>query len=233
LSPKTPSFNDRKVYHKNSCGSSFQCLYWSNNAWIISACSFMGWVGLPDANIANSTATSNKCPHGDDVVWQYFDGYQNTTLKVSCMTACSSSPPTSPSDRVSDWDGSSLTAGTVVTYTCTSGSCIPVYAVCDPQSLQWTSLTSVPACDSCDSTSTEESPATLTTPTYCGSDGLLAFETVKRRRRVGSGRECQEYCAGIQGAEYFKWKKTGGKVCLCIKPVVKPRDNFEGGPVFC
>merc|ERR1712243_236523 len=86
---------------------------------------------------------------------------------------------------------------------------------------------------------------TLTTPTPssvtttpedsndCGSDGLPAFETVERRRRVQSGRECQEYCAGIQEAEYFKWKKTGVKVCSCIKPVVKPRDNFEGGPVFC
>merc|ERR1711962_386498 len=219
-----PSFNGRKVYRLSDCVYYHQCLYWSSNAWRIGPCNYI------DIHIrANSTATSNKCPHGDDVVWQYKD----ITLKVFCITACSSSPPTSPSDRVSDWDGSTLTAGTVVTYTCTSGSCIPVYAVCDPQSLQWTSLSSVPTCDSCDSTSTEESPATPTTPTYCGSDGLPAFESVKRRRRVESGRECQEYCARIQGAEYFKWKKTGRKVCSCIKPVVKPGDNFEGGPVFC
>ena len=46
----------------------------------------------------------------------------------------------------------------------------------------------------------------------CGSDGIPALNTVTRRRRVGSGLECQEYCAGIQGAEYFKWKKVrGGK----------------------
>merc|ERR1712180_125118 len=85
------------------------------------------------------------------------------------------------------------------------------------------------------STTTTPAPGTTTptTPTYCGSDGIPSLNTVTRRRRVGSGLECEEYCAGIQGAEYFKWKKTGAKVCWCINAGVKPRDNFEGGPVIC
>merc|ERR1711962_320584 len=89
--------------------------------------------------------------------------------------------------------------------------------------------------DSPTSTTTTSAPGTTTptTPTYCGSDGIPSLNTMTRRRRVGSGLECQEYCAGIQGAEYFKWKKTGAKVCWCIKTGVKPRDNFEGGPVNC
>merc|ERR1711962_1112301 len=73
----------------------------------------------------------------------------------------------------------------------------------------------------------------MTTTTDCGSDGIPSLNTVTRRRKVGSGLECQEYCAGIQGAEYFKWKKTGAKVCWCINAGVKPRDNFESGPVNC
>merc|ERR1712180_304108 len=89
--------------------------------------------------------------------------------------------------------------------------------------------------DSPTSTTTTPAPGTTTptTLTYCGSDGIPALNTVTRKRRVGSGLECQEYCAGIQGAEYFKWKKTGAKVCWCLKLGVKPRDNFVGGPVIC
>merc|ERR1712126_47161 len=93
------------------------------------------------------------------------------------------------------------------------------------------------SCNTDSPTSTTTSPApgttTPTTLTYCGSDGIPALNIITRRRKVGSGLECQEYCAGIQGAEYFKWKKTGAKVCWCIKLGVKPRDNFEGGPVIC
>merc|ERR1711962_1221990 len=89
--------------------------------------------------------------------------------------------------------------------------------------------------DSPTSTTTTLAPGTTTptTLTYCGSDGIPSLNTMTRRRRVGSGLECQEYCAGIQGAEYFKWKKTGAKVCWCINAGVKPRDNFESGPVNC
>jgi len=83
-------------------------------------------------------------------------------------------------------------------------------------------------------TTTTTTTTTMTTMTTdCGSDGIPALNTVTRRRRVGSGLECQEYCAGIQGAEYFKWKKIGAKVCWCIKLGIKPRDNFEGGYVTC
>merc|ERR1711962_620456 len=174
LYTSNPSSNDRKVYKLDSAN---YCLYWSNSTWRIAACTMVG----SGTYFIKSSATSKKCPHGGDLVWQY-PSNQDSTMKVSCTTACNSSPPTSPSDRVSDWDGSSLTAGSVVTYTCTTGSCIPVAAVCNPQSLQWTptSLESVLACDSCNSgvtpapttttpppvtTTTEDSPSTTTTLT--------------------------------------------------------------------
>merc|ERR1711962_455608 len=174
LYTSNPSSNDRKVYKLDSAN---YCLYWSHNTWRIAACTMVG----SGTYFIKSSATSKKCPHGGDLVWQY-PSNQDSTMKVSCTTACNSSPPTSPSDRVSDWDGSSLTAGSVVTYTCTTGSCIPVAAVCNPQSLQWTptSLESVLACDSCNSgetpapttttpppvtTTTEDSPSTTTTLT--------------------------------------------------------------------
>merc|ERR1711962_1270718 len=177
------SLNGRKVYKQLSCISNENlnnspCLYWCGNAWRITNCDTAFMFPCNYWDLAKSSPTSNKCPHSGDLIWQY--GNKNSSVKVSCITevrtevrtACSSAPPNSPSDRVSDWDGSSLTAGSVVTYTCTTGSCIPVTAVCDPESLQWTptSLESVLACDSCNSgvtpapTTTTPPPVTTTTP---------------------------------------------------------------------
>ena len=63
----------------------------------------------------------------------------------------------------------------------------------------------------------------------CGSDGIPALNTVTRRRKVGSGLECQEYCAGIQGAEYFKWKKVrGGKERMDKCTVFRPEPKSAG-----
>merc|ERR1711955_9902 len=115
-------------------------------------------------------------------------------MQVSCMNACSS-PPTSPSGRVSDWDGwmvGTAAPGTVVTYKCYPPviTCPPITSVCDPQSLQWT-VSSIPDCDSCTSigtnssatfattsvpvtTTTEEYPATPTTyPNVTCCDNVL------------------------------------------------------------
>ena len=38
-------------------------------------------------------------------------------VQVSCLAA----PPAAPAGATSNWDGSSNTAGTVITFTCTSG----------------------------------------------------------------------------------------------------------------
>ena len=55
------------------------------------------------------------------------------------------------------------------------------------------------------------------------------MNTVTTKRRVGSGLECQEYCAGIQGAEYFKWKKVrGGKERMVKCTVFRPEPKSAG-----
>ena len=38
-------------------------------------------------------------------------------MQVSCLAA----PPAAPTGATSNWDGSTNTAGTVITFTCTSG----------------------------------------------------------------------------------------------------------------
>ena len=63
-----PSINGRKVYKmRNSCNGDY-CLYWSNNAWRVDSC----WV-IPSKwpGRFHSSATSKKCPHGDDLTWQW------------------------------------------------------------------------------------------------------------------------------------------------------------------
>merc|ERR1711962_64803 len=152
LYTSNPTFNGRKVYKmKNSCSGDY-CLYWSSNVWRVSQCQYITY-DYPNG-IMYESANSKKCPHDSDLVWPRLK--RNHTMKFSCMTGCNSPPPTSPSYRNSDWDGSTLTAGpgTVVTYTCSFPSaCNHVTSQCDPQSLQWTSLSSVPDCFYCNSPS--------------------------------------------------------------------------------
>jgi len=239
LYTSNPTLNDRNVYKQD--GSDY-CLYYSNNAWRIVDCSNVG----SGSYYVKSSATSKKCPHGGDLVWQY-SSTQDTTMKYSCTTACSSSPPTSPTDRTSDWDGSSLTAGTVVTYTCTSGSCIPLSSVCDPSSLVWkpASLSSAASCSSCGGSGVTSgvttlppttTQATTMAPTYCGSGGLPAFSTTKMVKKIKTGLDCQKYCAGITDSTYFKWKthkKVTKRVCWCLKVIIKVKNKYESGPVTC
>merc|ERR1712080_359190 len=203
-----PTLNDRSVYKQE--GGDY-CLYYSVSAWRIIDCTNVG----SGSYYVESSSTSKKCAEGGDLVWQY-SNTQDPSMKVSCTTACSSSPPTSPSDRTSDWDGSTLTAGTVVTYSCTTGTCIPLSSVCSPSSLLWTpsSLSSAPSRTSCGggggggvtSGGTTTVAATTAPPTYCGSGGLPAFTITKVVKKIPTGLDCQKYCGGVQGSEYFKWK---------------------------
>merc|ERR1711962_524117 len=138
-------------------------------------------------------------------------------------------PPRSPSDRTSDWDHSSLAAGTVITFTCTTGSCIPVAIVCDSDTFKWTptSLESVPACDSCNSgetptpapvtITTEETPASTTTPT-CGIPPRSPSDRVSDwdRSSLAAGTVITFTCttgscipvAIVCDSDTFKWTPT-------------------------
>ena len=49
---------------------------------------------------------------------------------------CTADPPAAPADGSTDWDGSSLAAGLVVTYSCPAAA-EHGKAVCDAATLEW------------------------------------------------------------------------------------------------
>ena len=57
--------------------------------------------------------------------------------------ACASDPPVTPSTAASDWDSSTKTIGTVVTYTCPDTT--ETKTVCDAETLAWIPAT-IPVC---------------------------------------------------------------------------------------
>jgi len=231
LYTSNPSLNGRKVYKmRNSCVRHDNpvdnyCLYWSSNAWRVSDCFDM--ITSDPISRFYSSATSKKCPHGGDLVWQW-SSTSNFTMKFSCMTGCSS-PPTTPSDRFSNWDGSTMTAGpgTVVTYTCSMLPYISQATICDPQSLQWSFLSSFPACESyiyglgnntsapvtttpaTVTTTTEQSPINATTyPNVTCCDNVLLSSTDTSFIEMNGN----VYFAGIYSLYKYKPSLNGRKV---------------------
>ena len=74
-------------------------------------------------------------------------GGQLRRVKLSSVTkipGCKTGPPSAPAGGSSDWDGSSKTGGTIVSYSCPD-STIHMKAVCDPATLTWTPA-DIPAC---------------------------------------------------------------------------------------
>merc|ERR1712226_692522 len=133
-----------------------------------------------------------------------------------------------------NWDGSTLTAGTVVTYTCTTGSCVSVSSVCDPTTLLWNpAAISAAACDTCGGGGPGPTTAAPTVaPTDCGmADKLPALVTTAQPKKMKTSVLCQQSCAGSDGngAEYFKFKPSKKVVknkCWCLKVDYKTKKKF-------
>eukprot|EP00091_Calanus_sinicus_P014704 TRINITY_DN3234_c0_g2_i2.p1 TRINITY_DN3234_c0_g2~~TRINITY_DN3234_c0_g2_i2.p1 ORF type:complete len:240 (-),score=42.48 TRINITY_DN3234_c0_g2_i2:112-759(-) len=85
-------------------------------------------------------------------------------MHAECTIMCSENPPAAPSGGSSDWDGTTKTAGTIVTYSCHSSSASKK-ATCDPTSASW--IPAVIPADLCGSetTTTGETPVSMTTTT--------------------------------------------------------------------
>ena len=99
------------------------------------------------------------CPH-TGLTWKYnSNGFQTEpSLKVdcnkskiffnvpcvNCSLGCAGDPPSAPAGSSSDWDNSSKSVGTSVTYTCRDVG-LKTRATCDPATLAWLPST-IPAC---------------------------------------------------------------------------------------
>jgi len=155
----SPSLNGRMVYKLESKD---YCLYFTrNDYWSVNRCSDLGSTSW----YIRSSSTTKQCVHGDGLVWQYSLTVDNT-MSAECSIECSNNPPTAPPGSTSDWDGSTKTAGTIVTYSCSS-SPTTKKAACDPVTTSWVPAT-IPS-DLCGAvattttTTTTQEPSTTTT----------------------------------------------------------------------
>merc|ERR1719312_1387233 len=124
-----PEVNDRMVYKLEGTSTEY-CLFYSYWRWAISKCENVGAGNY----YVKSADTSKKCVAGV-TGWQYSSN-PDSTMQVVCDDKCTTDPPATPAGSTSDWDSTSLSAGTLVTYTCTASS-KTMKTVCDPATLTW------------------------------------------------------------------------------------------------
>jgi len=151
----SPSKNGRMVYKLQSGD---YCLYFSDcNTWAINTCSNIGSCSY----FMGADASNKQCVHGEGLVWTVAGGIGvDSTMSAGCSLECSDDPPTAPSGAVSNWDGTTKTAGSIVTYSCSSSSNMKK-ATCDPSTTSWIPAT-IPS-DLCGSVITTTGAAPTTT----------------------------------------------------------------------
>jgi len=127
----SPSANGRLVYKLQLFD---YCLYFSDcNQWAVNTCSNIGSC----AYFMRTESTTKQCVHGGGLEWTVGGGIGvDSTMSATCSLECSDDPPAAPSGATSDWDGATKTAGTIVTYSCSSSSTMKK-ATCDPSTTSW------------------------------------------------------------------------------------------------
>merc|ERR1712179_74934 len=148
------SKNGRVVYKLQSRD---YCLYFSDcNTWAINTCSNIGSCSY----FMGADVSNKQCVHGEGLVWTVAGGIGvDSTMSAGCSLECSDDP----SGAVSDWDETTKTAGSIVTYSCSSSSNMKK-ATCDPSTTSWVPVT-IPS-DLCGSviTTTGAAPTTTRVP---------------------------------------------------------------------
>merc|ERR1712126_754347 len=166
------TLNYRTVYKHSSRD---YCMYYAGKRWRINKCSQIGSYSYFMA----SNFTVKQCVHSTAPGWNY-GGNFDPTAKVMCDVECSSDPPSAPTGATSDWNGVSKTAGTIVTYTCSSSSASKK-AVCDPSTAAWIpSEISSDLCGSSTETTTTitTTATTTTTTTKTTTTAMTATKTI-------------------------------------------------------
>merc|ERR1712179_332401 len=150
----SPILNGRMVYKLQSRDC---CLYFSDcNTWAINTCSNIGSCSY----FMGADVSNKQCVHGEGLVWTVAGGIGvDSTMSAGCSLECSDDP----SGAVSDWDETTKTAGSIVTYSCSSSSNMKK-ATCDPSTTSWVPVT-IPS-DLCGSviTTTGAAPTTTRVP---------------------------------------------------------------------
>merc|ERR1712117_652547 len=148
----TPTINDKPVYQLE--GQNF-CMYYAGSQWLINSC---GSVGNMGGYVWSSSGSD--CAHSDgSFTWEVNSIGDDADMKAVCETECTSSAPPAP-DGATASPTNSLVAGTIVTYTCSSGE--EAKAICDASTLLWkpTTIDS----DLCTTSSPSPSPSPAPVP---------------------------------------------------------------------
>merc|ERR1711862_636183 len=194
-----------------------------------------------------SSATTKQCAHGYAGSWSW-NGNDDPAMAATCSAECSGDPPSAPDSSTSDWDGSSNSAGTIITYTCSEGE--TRMAVCDAATSTWLPST-IPDCPSggevpvpMPTPSPAPVPAPVPTPAPtpipppadCSMKTKITFLKTLAQKKLRTVELCQDYCSKVDGASFFKWKwnkKAGKRICWCQAVGYKTKKSFSSGPVMC
>merc|ERR1712013_255281 len=145
-----------------------------------------------------------ECVHGYGGSWSW-NGNDDPAMAATCSAECSGDPSSAPDGSTSDWDGSSNSAGTIITYTCSEGE--TRMAVCDAATSTWLPST-IPDCPSGGEVPVPmptPSPTPVPPPADCiMKNKMTALKTVAQKK-LRTVALCQDYCSKVDGATFFKW----------------------------
>merc|ERR1712179_257940 len=249
----SPSKNGRVVYKLQSRD---YCLYFSDcNTWAINTCSNIGSCSY----FMGADVSNKQCVHGEGLVWTVAGGIGvDSTMSAVCSLECSDDPPAAPSGAVSDWDGTTKTAGSIVTTTgaaptttrVPSTTTITGEVPISMTSTTWVTITTTifPPATSTTFMSTTTSLPPTTTPTTvvsttaafkeCGFKNKVPYlKKLKTSKNVATAEDCQKICVDYPGCEYFKWKtnrRPKKRSCQLLAVSFKSaKGGFTSGPVRC
>merc|ERR1719376_758840 len=228
-----PTLNGKAVYQMGD-----YCLNW-NWSWRISTCVSLG----SGSSYITSSSTTKQCVHGYEGSWSW-NGNDDSTMAATCPSACSGDPPSAPDGSTSDWDGSSNSAGTIVTYTCSDEE--TSMAVCDAATSSWLPST-IPDCTSGGGNIAPSpvpvpapvpapAPTPIPTPKDCIEKNKVTVLKTLVKKKIKTVQLCQDYCYENMEATLFKWKwnkQAKKRICWCQAVGYNTKKSFSSGPVIC
>merc|ERR1711862_393728 len=79
-------------------------------------------------------------------------------------------------------------------------------------------------------------PSPGPSPVDCSmKNKILVLETVGKKK-LKTAKLCQDYCYNVDGAMYFKWKRSKQawkRTCFCQGVGYKKKKSFFSGPIMC
>jgi len=234
--------NDRGIYRGNTdayyavktVSAGFKA------AWVASSTLLGTSPGDSSGLATESDHNAPKCPHYTTGSWSVFlqstgSSVDDSTFTITCADSCSSTIPATPEGATVSWDNS-VSAGTIITYTCSSGQ--KLYSTCGNDG-QWSSPgacgTGSPSPSPSPPSPSPPSPSPSPTPPTSCTDKFYKnkFFKVKKKQIIGKSKtnkpaECLEKCKNEADCVGINWSK---KKCFLLKGKLKlkKKKKFTAG----